>query len=101
MRNKFIRSTVILLIGGAITKLLGMIIKIIMTRNIGSTGMGIYMLLSPTFMLLISLAQLGTTCRNLYFNCQRRTKRKRNYFFLYSNRIHYQSFLNDFFNLLF
>ncbi len=59
MKNKFIRSTIILLIGGAITKLLGMIIKIIMTRNIGSTGMGIYMLLSPTFMLLISLAQLG------------------------------------------
>lgn len=59
MKNKFIRSTMILLIGGAITKLLGMIIKIVMTRNIGSTGMGIYMLLSPTFMLLVSLAQLG------------------------------------------
>ena len=59
MKTKFIRSTMILLIGGAITKILGMIIKIVMTRNIGSTGMGIYMLLSPTFMLLISLAQLG------------------------------------------
>ena len=54
MKTKFIRSTMILLIGGAITKILGMIIKIVMTRNIGSTGMGIYMLLSPTFMLLIS-----------------------------------------------
>lgn len=59
MRNQFIRSTMILLIGGAMTKLLGMLIKIVMTRTIGSTGMGIYMLLSPTFMLLVSLAQLG------------------------------------------
>ena len=93
MRNKFIRSTVILLIGGAITKLLGMIIKIIMTRNIGSTGMGIYMLLSPTFMLLISLAQLGLPVAISTLIAKEEQKAKRNYFFLYSNRIHYQSFL--------
>lgn len=58
-KNKFIKSTIILIIGGFITKILGMLIKIVMTRLIGTEGIGIYMLISPTFMLLISLAQLG------------------------------------------
>lgn len=58
-KSKFIKSTIILIIGGFITKILGMVIKIIMTRLIGTEGIGIYMLISPTFMLLISLAQLG------------------------------------------
>lgn len=59
MKSKFIKSTIILIIGGFITKILGMAIKIIMTRLIGTEGIGIYMLISPTFMLLIALAQLG------------------------------------------
>lgn len=58
-KSKFIRSTFILIIGGMITKLLGMIIKIVMTRLIGTEGIGIYMLINPTFMLFIALAQLG------------------------------------------
>ena len=58
-KNVFIKSTIILIIGGFITKILGMIIKIIMTRLIGIEGIGIYTLLSPTFMLLITIAQLG------------------------------------------
>lgn len=41
------------------TKLLGMLIRIITSRLLGKTGMGIYSLLSPTFMLLITFAQLG------------------------------------------
>lgn len=59
IKNKFIKSTLILLIGGMITKILGMFIKIIMARSLGKTGMGIYMMVMPTFMLFISLAQLG------------------------------------------
>lgn len=59
MKNKFIKSTIILIIGGFITKILGMVIKIVMTRLIGTEGIGIYMLISPTFMLLMALAQLG------------------------------------------
>lgn len=58
-KSKFIKSTIILIIGGFITKILGMVIKIVMTRLIGVEGIGIYMLISPTFMLLIALAQLG------------------------------------------
>lgn len=58
-KSKFIRSTIILIIGGFITKLLGMIIKIITTNLIGTEGIGIYMLILPTYMLLISIATLG------------------------------------------
>ena len=58
-KSKFIKSTIILLIGGFLTKLLGMIIKIITTRLLGTEGIGIYSLLMPTFGLLIAVAQLG------------------------------------------
>lgn len=58
-KNKFIKSVIILVIGGFITKILSMIIKIILTRTIGTTGIGIYSLIMPTYMLLISIAQLG------------------------------------------
>lgn len=57
--NKFIKSTIILIIGGLFTKVLGMIIKIVTTRLIGTEGIGLYMLVTPTFMLLIAIAQLG------------------------------------------
>ena len=59
MKNKFIKSTIILIIGGFITKLLGMIIKIFLTRLIGTEGIGLYSMIMPTFMLLNSIAQLG------------------------------------------
>lgn len=59
MKNKFIKSTLILLIGGLVTKILGMIIKIVMTRILGTEGIGTYMLIMPTFSLLIAFAQLG------------------------------------------
>ena len=58
-KSKFIKSTLILLIGGFITKILGMLIKIVMTRLLGTTGIGMYMLILPTFTLLIAVAQLG------------------------------------------
>ena len=59
MKDKFIQSTIILLIGGLITKVLGMLIKIIMARLIGTEGLGYYMLILPTFILLINISQLG------------------------------------------
>lgn len=58
-KNKFIKSTIILVIGGFFTKILGMIIKIVITRIIGTEGIGLYSLIIPTFMLLNSIAQLG------------------------------------------
>ena len=59
MKEKFIISTIILLIGGLLTKLLGMIIKIFMSRLMGVEGLGVYMLILPTFSLFIALAQFG------------------------------------------
>lgn len=59
MKNKFVKSTFILIIGGFFTKALGMIIKIVLTRLIGTEGIGLYSLIMPTFILLNSIAQLG------------------------------------------
>lgn len=58
-KSKFIKSTLILIVGGAITKILGLVIKIVTTRYLGDDGIGKYMLIMPTFMILISLCQLG------------------------------------------
>ena len=59
MKNKFIKSTIILIIGGAITKLMAMIIKIFLTRIIGENGIGLYMLILPTFNLFITLCSMS------------------------------------------
>ncbi len=58
-KSQFIKSSIILIVGGLITKILGMVIKIITTRLLKTEGVGIYMLLTPTFMLLSSLAIFG------------------------------------------
>lgn len=58
-KSQFIKSSIILIVGGLITKILGMVIKIITTRLLTTEGVGIYMLLTPTFMLLSSLAIFG------------------------------------------
>lgn len=58
-KNKFIKSTMILIIGGFITKILGMVIKIVMTRLVETEGIGLYMLINPTFVLLIAICTLG------------------------------------------
>ena len=59
MKNKFIKSTIILIIGGAITKLMAMVIKIFLTRSIGEDGIGLYMLIMPTFNLFITLSTMS------------------------------------------
>lgn len=59
MKEKFIKSVIILLIGGLLTKLLGMLIKIIMSRLIGTEGLGLYMMVLPTFSLFIGIGQFG------------------------------------------
>lgn len=58
-KNKFIKSTLILVVGGLFTKILGMIIRIYQTRILGTYGIGIYSLIIPTFMLLNTIAQFG------------------------------------------
>ena len=58
-KSKFIQSSILLLIGGFATKILGMVVRIILTRKIGTLGMGYYSLLMPTFMLLLSISGMG------------------------------------------
>ena len=59
MKEKFIKSSFILLIGGFVTKILGMAIKIIMNRMISTEVLGLYMMILPTFSLFIALSQFG------------------------------------------
>lgn len=59
MKEKFIISTIILIIGGFITKILGLFIKIVMTRTIGIEGVSLYMLILPTFSLAMTITQLS------------------------------------------
>ena len=54
--NKFIKSTMILVIGGFITKLLGFIIRIIYTRIVGEEAISLYTIITPTYSLFVSIA---------------------------------------------
>lgn len=58
-KNKFLKSSIILVIGGIFTKILGLFIKIILTRKIGTMGMGLYSMIMPSFMLLLSISGMG------------------------------------------
>lgn len=58
-KNLFIQSTLILLIGSVITRVLGFAIKIVYTRLLSSESLNLYMLLLPTYSLFVTLASLG------------------------------------------
>lgn len=58
-KNLFIKSTIILILGGIITKILGFIIRIIYTRIVGAEIIGLYSLVTPTYSLLITIATLA------------------------------------------
>lgn len=58
-KNKFLESTIILLIGGLITKCLGFIIRIIYTRMVGSEAISLYTIVTPTYSLLLTIATLS------------------------------------------
>lgn len=59
MKNKFLSSTLILIVGGFVTRILGFIIKIIYTRIILEEGVGLHSLVMPTYSLLITIATLA------------------------------------------
>ena len=59
MKEKFIKSTIVLIIGGLLTKILGMVIRIATTRIIGLSGIGLYMMIMPTYGLFITIATLS------------------------------------------
>lgn len=57
--NKFITSTFILILSGMATKLLGLIIKIIFTRIVGTTTISLYTIVMPTYSLLLTISTLA------------------------------------------
>ena len=58
-RNVFVKSTLILICSGFLTKMLGFIIKIIYTRIIGEYGISLYSIALPTYSLLLTIATLA------------------------------------------
>lgn len=58
-KNLFIKSTLILILSGFLTKILGFIIKVIYTRIIGEYGISLYALATPTYSLLLTIATLS------------------------------------------
>ncbi|WML59610.1 stage V sporulation protein B [Neobacillus sp. PS2-9] len=57
--SKFLKGTFILLIAGFITRILGFIYRIVLARSIGEEGVGLYMMAYPTFILVVTITQLG------------------------------------------
>lgn len=58
-KQSFLHGTIILLIAGFITRILGFINRIFLARLLGEEGIGLYMMAFPTFILVVSLTQLG------------------------------------------
>ena len=54
--NRFIKSTLILIIGGFITKILGFVIRIIYTRMVKEEGISLYTIITPTYSLVVTIA---------------------------------------------
>lgn len=57
--NIFFKTTLILIIGGIITKIFGFVIRIVYTRMVGTEIISIYSLVLPTYSLLITIATLA------------------------------------------
>lgn len=57
--NLLIKNIIILLISGVIAKVLGMVGKVIYTRIAGINVVGLYTMITPTLMLIISITQFS------------------------------------------
>lgn len=58
-KNLFIKSTLILILSGFLTKMLGFIIKVIYTRIIGEYGISLFTIATPTYSLLLTISTLA------------------------------------------
>lgn len=57
--NKLFKNIIILLVAGGLSKILGMLSKVIYTRIAGINVVAIYTLITPTLMLIITLTQFS------------------------------------------
>jgi len=58
-KQTMVQATFIMIAVGFVTKALGIVNRIIITRSLGEGAIGVYMLISPTVMLLATLATVG------------------------------------------
>lgn len=58
-KQSFIRGTIVLIIAGMITRLLGFVNRIVVARLMGEEGVGLYMMAMPSLFLIITLTQIG------------------------------------------
>lgn len=58
-KQTFLQGTIILIMAGMITRLLGFINRLVVARVMGEEGVGLYMMALPTLFLVITLTQLG------------------------------------------
>ena len=58
-KQTMVQATFIMIMVGFLTKVLGVVNRIIITRTLGEAAIGVYMLISPTVMLLATLATIG------------------------------------------
>ncbi|RDI44119.1 stage V sporulation protein B [Falsibacillus pallidus] len=57
--SKFLKGTLILMMAGLITRVLGFINRIVVARFIGEEGVGLFMMAFPTLILVITITQMG------------------------------------------
>lgn len=57
--NLFIKSTLILILSGFLTKMLGFIIKVVYIRIIGEYGISLFTIATPTYSLLLTISTLA------------------------------------------
>ena len=58
-KNKLIKNTFLLILGGFITKILGFIIKILYTRYLKEEGISLITLVFPTYSLLLTITSFA------------------------------------------
>ncbi|MDQ0205405.1 stage V sporulation protein B [Alkalicoccobacillus murimartini] len=58
-KQTFLKGTLILILAGFVTKILGFINRMVMARIMGSEGVGLYMMAVPTMLLILTLTQMG------------------------------------------
>lgn len=58
-KQNFIKGTIILIVAGLITRLLGFVNRIVMARFIGEEGIGLYNMALPTLFLMYTISQIG------------------------------------------
>ena len=58
-RNKFLKNTFFLILGGFLTKIIGFVIKILYTRYLKSEGVSLVTLIFPTYALLLTISSFA------------------------------------------